>query len=249
MENISLIKDLVSPADFLASFDLKEAYFSIPIFSLIAKICFFWGGELFQFTCIPIGYSLAPRVFTKVLKPVLAFIHFKDISAIISIDDILVIAVTADEYRQYRSLLIERLESLGIKINFEKSHLTPRQILVFLGFTIDTTCMKLFLLDVKVTKVKSTCQTLLDKEVSLVEIAHVTGLLVSAFPAVHYPLLFYRSIEYCKSRELHEGAFFDKVVSLSTQSKTDLTSIINIDDFNGKPVRVYVEQFVGFIIN
>lgn len=115
MENISLIKDLVGPGDFLASFDLKDAYFSISIFKPHRKyLRFFWSGELFQFTCLPFGYSLAPRVFTKVLKPVLAFIRFKGVRAIIFIDDILVIATTADECLQHLSSLIELLESLRV---------------------------------------------------------------------------------------------------------------------------------------
>ena len=179
----------------------------------LSYLRFVWSGELFHFTCLPFGYSLAPRVFTKVLKPVLAFIRFKGVRAIMFTYDILVIAATADECRQHLSLLIELLESLGFKINSEKSHLNPSQILVFLGFSIDTTCMKLFLPDLKVIKVKSACKTLLDKKnVSLAEIAHVTAFLVSAFPAIRYLQLFYRSIEYCKSRELHEGASFDKVL-------------------------------------
>ena len=53
---------------------------------------------------------------------------------------------------------------------------------MFLGFTIDTTCMKLFLPDVKVSKVKSACQTLLDKKnVPLAELAHVTGFVFNCF--------------------------------------------------------------------
>lgn len=66
MEGIHLVKDLVISGDYLATLDLKDAYFSIPIFSKDRLFFrFLWDQNLFQFTCLLFGYSLAPRVFTK----------------------------------------------------------------------------------------------------------------------------------------------------------------------------------------
>ena len=54
----------------MASIDLKDTYFNIPIFGLHRKyLRFIWKNQRYKFTCLPFGYSLAPRVFTKVFKP------------------------------------------------------------------------------------------------------------------------------------------------------------------------------------
>ena len=69
MENIQMALNLISPGDFMLSLDLKDAYFNIPIFSLHRKyLRFIWNDQRNEFTCLPFGYSHAPRVFTKVFK-------------------------------------------------------------------------------------------------------------------------------------------------------------------------------------
>ena len=70
MENIALAINYVSPGDYMVFLDLKDAYFSVPVHPLDRKLLrFFWKGQRFEFTCLPFGCSLAPRVFTKILKP------------------------------------------------------------------------------------------------------------------------------------------------------------------------------------
>ncbi len=71
MENIDSVKHLLRPGDFMATIDLKDAYFSVPIDLRDRKyLRFLWDNALYEFTCLPFGYNLAPRVFTKILKPV-----------------------------------------------------------------------------------------------------------------------------------------------------------------------------------
>ena len=51
---------------FMASIDLKDAYYSVPITREDRKyLRFLWQGTLFQFTCLPNALSCAPRKFTK----------------------------------------------------------------------------------------------------------------------------------------------------------------------------------------
>ena len=98
MEGIHLGQDLVKPGGYLATIDLKDAYFSIPIFLRDRKYFrFLWDKILYQVTCLPFGYSLAPRVFTKVLKPAMATLHCQGIRTITFIDNTLLIAATAEE--------------------------------------------------------------------------------------------------------------------------------------------------------
>ena len=60
----------------MASVDLKDAYYSIPI-SVEDRnfLKFEWQGNYFRFTCLPNGLASAPRLFTKVLKPIYAHLR------------------------------------------------------------------------------------------------------------------------------------------------------------------------------
>ena len=66
VENIRIALNCISPGDFMVSIDLKDAYFSVPIFQPHRKyLRFLWNFKRYEFTCLSFGYSLAPRVFTK----------------------------------------------------------------------------------------------------------------------------------------------------------------------------------------
>ena len=57
----------------MASVDLRHAYYSVHIAEEHQKyLCFIWGDKLFQYTCLPNGLASAPRLLTKLLKPVFA---------------------------------------------------------------------------------------------------------------------------------------------------------------------------------
>ena len=86
-------RDLVRQGDWLAKINLKDAYFLIPVHPCHQKFLqFSWKGSLYQFQCLLFGLSCAPRVFTKVMKPVVAFLRERGIKSIIYLDDLLVIA-------------------------------------------------------------------------------------------------------------------------------------------------------------
>ena len=146
------------------------------------------------------------------------------------------------------SLLRKLLESLGFVINDAKSQLQPTTRICFLGFVIDSISMKLLFPEDKLQKIISACLNLVSKNnPSVKEVAPVTGLLVSAFPALNHLNLYYRSIELCKSRALSENLDFDQAIILSPQAKSDLHWIINnLAKFNGRffgerPIDIYIE--------
>ena len=78
MENIQMALNLITQGDYMISIDLKNAYFSIPIFAPHRKyLRFIRKSQRCEFTCLPFGYSLAPRVFTKVPTPQTSNVPFK----------------------------------------------------------------------------------------------------------------------------------------------------------------------------
>ena len=97
MENLQNVTQLVRKGDYMVTIDLKDAYFSIPIHQSHRKFLrFSWRNQLFQFAALPFGLTSAPRVFTKVLKPVIASMRQRGIRCLIYIDDLIIVASSKD---------------------------------------------------------------------------------------------------------------------------------------------------------
>ena len=86
METISVARELINSNDYLASVDLSDAY-----------LRFIWNEQLYEFVCLPFGYSLAPRTFTKVLKPLYSLLRSNGMKVCYYIDDTLIIAAPEAE--------------------------------------------------------------------------------------------------------------------------------------------------------
>ena len=70
MDSLYTIIKLLVPNCFMATIDLKDAYYSVPIKASDCKLVSFkWKEQIYQFTCLPNGLSCAPRKFSKILKP------------------------------------------------------------------------------------------------------------------------------------------------------------------------------------
>ena len=52
--------------------DLKDAYYTIPESQKLLR--FWWNHRPFKFTSLPFVLSIAPRAFTKGLKPPVAYL-------------------------------------------------------------------------------------------------------------------------------------------------------------------------------
>ena len=85
MEILASMLLSVREGDFVASIDLKNAYFQIPVHQLSRK------GQC-QFKALCFGLSIAPQVFTKVFAAVCAWAHSHGIRLLWYLDDWLVLA-------------------------------------------------------------------------------------------------------------------------------------------------------------
>lgn len=175
MEELNTLLNLLSGSEFFTTIDLKDAYFSIPIHADHRKyLKFEWNSTLFEFICLPFGLSLAPRVFTKVLKPFVASIRNKGIRLVIYLDDMAIISSSRERSSQEAGIIVQILESLGFIINKEKSVLFPSQKIVFLGYVIDSVARTVSLPEEKLNKVKEQTLSLSrNPQCSIRELAHV----------------------------------------------------------------------------
>ena len=76
MEGLSDVLNIMRPGIWMASVNLRDAYYSIPVHEEDQKsFSFAWGENYYRFLCLPNGYKDGPRVFTKVLKAPFAYLR------------------------------------------------------------------------------------------------------------------------------------------------------------------------------
>ena len=69
MDNINSVLSIVTPGCFMASVDLKDAYFSVKVHEFYQSFLkFSFEGGLYQYTCFPNGLGPCSRKFTKLNK-------------------------------------------------------------------------------------------------------------------------------------------------------------------------------------
>ena len=146
MQTPQQVLTYLNQGDWLASIDLKDAYFHVPMFQGHHQyLRFAFQGKVYQFKVLPFGLSTAPRVFTKVLAPVIGLLHRQGCHIFPYLDDCLVVAKSPQLLRQSLQCCLEVLQAAGFVINQKKSHLNPVQLLTFLGVELDSTRAMAFL--------------------------------------------------------------------------------------------------------
>ena len=116
---------------------LKDAYLSIPIHQSFRKsLKFTWHGRTYEYTALPFGLSAAPRVFTKLLKPILGSLRETGIHLIAYLDNFLLIGKTKNQAEEPFQKTKTLMDSLGFVINEDKSQSEANQKIEFLGSRI-----------------------------------------------------------------------------------------------------------------
>ena len=156
------IKLVMAKGFWLASVDLKDAYFHVPIFPGHHQFLrFSWQGQAYQFQALPFGLTTAPFVFTKVLAPVIAHLHRLRVFIFVYLDDILIVGQSAQEVYQSVQLCLTHLTQAGYILNLKKSDLIPTQDLVYIGGRFRSDLGKVFLPIPRRTVLISTVQSFL----------------------------------------------------------------------------------------
>ena len=144
METVAFVLFFVREEDFLASIDLRDAYFQIPVHQSLRKLLrFLSGGTVYQFKALCFRLSTTPQVFTRVFAAVSAWTHSHGIFLLRYLDDWLVLTSSEMEAIKNVQDLISLCHSLGVVMN-KKSDLVPSQTANYLGMTIDTGAARIF---------------------------------------------------------------------------------------------------------
>ena len=207
MENIGTVKEMIRQDCFMASIDLTDAYHSVPIAKVHQKyLKISWKGQLYQYCSLAFGLSSAPRIFTKLLKPVLAKLRGDGFQSVAYLDDLYLQGKSRIECLKNVEATYDLLQKVGFHINEKKSVLVPTQQIEYLGFSLDSANLTVTLPREKRNSVVEACTELLQSPKRPIRVvARTIGVLVATFPAVPFGPLHYRCSEKEKTQALKES--------------------------------------------
>lgn len=139
MEDSRTAAKLLSKDCFMGKIDMKDAYLTIPLHPSSKKFFrFYFEGILYEFEVVPFGFNDAPRIFTKILRPVASYLRSKCLLLVFYLDDIFCLGSSYDECYFNLEYTSKFLKSLGWIINLEKCELIPSKSCIFLGFLFNS---------------------------------------------------------------------------------------------------------------
>ena len=225
MDTLKAAIKLMKPGCYMASIDLKDAYYTVAVhFDHQKYLKFIFEGTLYQYTCLPNGLSSAPRLFTKLLKPVYATLRSMGHLNSGYIDDSYLQGDTFNECSSNVTATADMMTSRGFTLHPDKSVFIPTQVLIFLGFILNSIDMSVSPTPEKISKTIDSCNRLLQTcEPSIKFVSEVIGILVSNLPGVEYGQLHYRSLEIDKIQALKsKQGNYNVNMTLSSQATQDL---------------------------
>jgi len=207
MDTLESVMKLVDPDCYMASIDLKDAYYSVPIHRDDQKyLKFKWKGVLYQFTALPNGLSSGPRIFTKLLK--VPFSHLRKQGHIVTgyIDDTLIIGQSTDQTVAAVNETVRILSDLGFVIHQEKSVFKPTKEITYLGCVLNSENMTSKITHDRQDELVELGNKILNaKAPSIQEVSSVVGKIVAAFSGAQYGKLHYRELEKSKTFSLAQN--------------------------------------------
>lgn len=235
MDTLWTVVRMMKPNCYMASIDIKDAYYSVPVADSDKKyLKFEWHDTLYKFSCFPNGLALCPRKFTKLLKPVYCYLRKNGHLSSGYIDDSY---LQGDGFSDCLANVVDTIklfDTLGFIIHPDKSVFIPTQVLTFLGFILDSRNMTICLTPEKQVKLVNACQNVLSESTPSVRtVAQLLGLMISSFPGVMYGPLHYRRLDMDKTRALGHSRDFERTMEISSLALEDIQWwIVNIPSSN-----------------
>ena len=234
MESLNVeLGDVVQPGDKAITTDIDKAYYCVALHpSAQAYLGWSWRGKYYMPTCLIFGLSIAPRVFTKLMRPMMAFMRSLHVRVLGMIDDYMW-AAQPENSEALRDVVRIVLPQLGWRLN-AKCVWEPADEVLMLGMLINT---KEFVVKAPTKKIDATALAIQfvlrdvsnSRRPSMKQLQRVTGLLMSmmlALPAVRvFTRALYRCIavtqEAIEIAKIH-GARYSTLVDLSEEAVSEL---------------------------
>ena len=188
-EDYKTALDLFQYGGYACSFDLKSGYHHVDIFPSHQRFLgFSWTfpdgrTRYFAYTVLPFGLSLAPYLFTKLVRPLVKYWRSRGLYCIVYLDDGFIMDSTLEKTQRASHLVYGDLVASGFVLNQEKSIWCPVQSIVWLGIVWNFEHGTIANTDARIGKIEERLSLILQKKlVSTRELASVTGSVISLSP-------------------------------------------------------------------
>lgn len=224
MENLKIVTASLEKGDYLTSLDLQDAFHHVLIHPRSRKyLQFRWRGKIYQFKVLPFGLSLAPLVFTKILRPVLRWARAQGIRLYAYLDDLLIAARSKEQAIRDTARVQRKLQELGFLINTAKSHTTPTQVLQHLGFIINTKEMTLSVPGDKIRDIRREAAKMIHKgKATLRQLSSFIGKTNAMTAAIFPARLRSQHLLQLRNSSQEAGLGWGDTVQITTKAMDDL---------------------------
>jgi hypothetical protein len=145
MDTVQTVAESIQPNDFGMLVDLTDCYLTLGLHPSQRKYCRFRhpaNGRRLQWRTISFGMSEAPRICTKLLRPLMGLLKQLGIRCVLYIDDLLILHQDRIKLARGMAIAMNLLQSqVGLNLKTSKCCFKPSRQFVCLGFIWDTTAM------------------------------------------------------------------------------------------------------------
>uniref|UniRef100_A0A0N5BR41 Reverse transcriptase domain-containing protein n=1 Tax=Strongyloides papillosus TaxID=174720 RepID=A0A0N5BR41_STREA len=226
LEDISSAIDLVFKGCFFISIDLSDAYYSIGV---KADETFFLGitsnNKFYKFNSLAFGIATAPKIFTRVTRPIVCFLRKQGWRICRYLDDFLIVAPDYKDAYKKSTYITNLLTKLGFLVNKEKSQLIPQKKILHLGFWLSNDGF-LHVPEDKIGKLLSlTDDLLLTRRVKCRTVARYLGVCTACSRGIKNLSVYLRNLQQQVANTLKGTDNYNRFLTLSVESKEDLLYI------------------------
>ncbi|KAI2651068.1 ORF V: Enzymatic polyprotein [Labeo rohita] len=233
MLTLKHILTCVRVQDWFVAIDLKDAYFHVSILPRHRPFLrFAFEGRAYRYKVLPFGLSLSPRVFTKVAEAALSPLREMGIRILNYLDDWLILAHSWDLVCAHRDMVLNHLAQLGLRVNWEKSKLSPAQRISFLGVELDSVSMSARLSPERAQSVLRCVATLrCGSAVPLKQVQRLLGHMASSAAVTPLGLMHMRPLQHWLHTRVprwawHRGTFRVNITPSCRQTLSPWTDIM-----------------------
>jgi hypothetical protein len=145
MENLETALKMARKGDYATKIDITSAYNHVPVQeNFRSYLGFSFAGAYYTYLTMPFGFKNAPRIFTKLMRPVIWHIrkHWKA-RVVVYMDDILMLFDDVSTATTTTHQVMNWMQSLGWKLSMAKCQTQPQQQVTFLGWVLDLKMLQL----------------------------------------------------------------------------------------------------------
>jgi integrase len=208
METLLSVLPLITKNQWFGSWDVRKGYFNVAVHPDQQRFfCFDFENERYMFTCLVMGASVAPRLFSKLMGVLVQVARTCGIDVSFYLDDTLVRGDSRDETNFNLRLFGALLQMAGFLLHEGKSVADAVQRIQYLGFIIDSRDLSITLPPERESALRHAVNEARrflrsGRQTTLRQAARVIGLIVAASPATEYGKGHYRSLERAKTDAL-----------------------------------------------